>query len=296
MGFIERYDKYKNFVPAGTRSNIKYIKISELGIKYLQSNNSINRYFIFSAGINNLTIGFIDIIINIFREMGINNITLQEYMFFISAINFDSSFKLSIEDCINMIKKYRLLSRSQVSAVNEILSDKLDPNNFSGNKTQWRDWHNWKNEAMQVMTLMDQTIYFEFSNEKLHNINKLGDKEDFTKLVRSREQKKMYHSNHKTLKVKGFELHHVVPLGSATSKEHFKILDNWKNMVYIDAYKHSIITQNRNIHVIMNIKNDDLILSSYKNDNILLEKDKNVLYNTLNQKIMLEYNSSLNNI
>ncbi|WP_096525712.1 hypothetical protein [Candidatus Endomicrobiellum trichonymphae] len=68
------------------------------------------------------------------------------------------------------------------------------------------------------------------------------------------------------------------------------MLDNWLNMIYIDAYSHRKVKQ----HITLNKgNNQDLKLSDFCNKEIYLKKDKNVLYNYKKQKEMLDKNRDL---
>ena len=71
------------------------------------------------------------------------------------------------------------------------------------------------------------------------------------------------------------------------------MFDKWQNMVYIDAFKHAQITQNRNRNVIMCTKFDDILLIDYRNNVVYLKNKKNIAYKPELQSIMVEYNRSL---
>jgi hypothetical protein len=88
-------------------------------------------------------------------------------------------------------------------------------------------------------------------------------------------------------------LHHVVPLAWSESIHQFKLLDKWQNMVYIDAFSHAKITQNRNRNVVMSAINNDLILKDYSDKEVYLRNIENISYNTTKQKVMLDYNIEL---
>ncbi len=65
-------------------------------------------------------------------------------------------------------------------------------------------------------------------------------------------------------------------------------------MVYIDAYSHAKITQNRNRNIYMySTSNNDLILSDKQNNQVYLTKDRCVLYDEKNKVVMLDYNKQL---
>ena len=218
-------------------------------------------------------------------------------MFFISAIATDTSFNLNSNDAIKLIKDYRNLTLIQKRAVTETLKVKLIPEKYAGDKTDKRDYHNWRNRVMQIYYLLDQTVYFEVRREQLFiKEGKNSLKEEIKKLNRSLSQKYEYFSKHNITKILGFELHHVVPLAWSESIHHFKMLDVWKNMVYIDGFSHAKITQNKNRNVEMSLAEVDIILSDYNDNDVYLKFKENILYNPKNQLTMKEYNEEMLNV
>ncbi len=296
MGFIERYDKNKNPIDPFSQHSVKYVSISDQGLKLINAKNILDRYFIFSKGIDTLLGGYIDILLDILRdkEYGIEKISIYEYMFFVSAINTEASFSINIDQAIDLIKAYRTLTPIQRKSVIETLKDEMKPKNYNGTKINKRDFHNWYNKAEQVFYLLNQTVYFECSGKQL--FLKKG-QNSFTntdnRLDRSLNEKYQYFINHGVSKTVGFELHHVVPLSWSENIHHFKILDKWENMVYIDAFSHAKITQNKNRNIILETVKDDIKLSDYSNNEVYLKNNDNILYKTINQDKMKKYNIDL---
>ena len=64
-------------------------------------------------------------------------------------------------------------------------------------------------------------------------------------------------------------------------------------MVYIDAYSHAKITQNRNRNVNMETDGDNLELCDFASNTAYLEKDKNIVYDPELKGTMLGYNQEL---
>lgn len=291
MGLIDRFDKYKN----NAKKSIKYIKLTDYGVNFLNTKKYIDQFYIFSACINKLTLGYIDIIIRIFRVLKCKSITLEEFMFFVSKIHFKKN-NLNFSKCTQLLQEFRTLSRTENDYLIKKIKTTLDPRQFAGNKNQKKDWYNWKNEAQQIFNLLGQTVYFEFSKNKLST--RTNEKfQNPSKLIRSKTAKEQYFKQHMIKKEVGFELHHIFPLGSANSKQEFLIYDNWLNLIYIDAFKHSQLTQTGNQHKIMNFINSNLILENYeKSSCIEFINKKNILYDVHKQQQMLEYNKKLMSI
>lgn len=298
MGLIERYDK--NRVPTNPLSaqSVKYVSLTDQGLKLINAPTVLDKYFIFSKGVDLLLGGYIDVILNLLRdtEYALEKISIYEFMFFVSAIGTDTTFNINTDKCVELIKEYRNLSSMQRKAVIEELKVKLKPKNYSGTKTAKRDYHNWHNKAQQVFSILDQTVYFEIRGDILvlkEGVNSYTGEPLVNRLDRSLNEKYQYFIIHEIDKVQGFELHHVVPLAWSENIHQFKLLDKWQNMVYIDAFSHAKITQNRNRNVVMSAIDKDLILKDYSDKEVYLRNIENIAYNTGKQKVMLDYNIEL---
>ncbi|PIU16588.1 hypothetical protein COT20_00125 [bacterium (Candidatus Gribaldobacteria) CG08_land_8_20_14_0_20_39_15] len=298
MGLIKRYDKNEEPTDPFSRKNVKYVSLSKQGLKLIKAKTILDKYFIFSKGIDGLLGGYIDIILDILRdkEYGIDQISIYEFMFFVSAIGTESSFNINTDKAVELIKEYRNLTPTQRRSVIETLKVELNPKNFFGSKPGKRDFHNWHNKAMQVYYLLNQTVYFETRGEQLvlkEGPNSFSD--TAVRLDRSLNEKYQYFVTHKVVKTSGFELHHVVPLAWSENIHHFKMLDKWENMVYIDGFSHAKITQNKNRNVILGVVKDDITLADYSKNEVYLKHNENILYKPTNKEAMRIYNKDLLN-
>jgi hypothetical protein len=301
MGFIERYNKHKNKIKPFDRECIKYVSLSELGSRLINETNILNRYFLYSKGLDILLGGYLSVILNLLRnsDYKLKFLDIHEVMFFISYFH-----KIGEQKIVELITDYRLLTPSQRQAVIEILKDEMDRRQYKDEikGKGKKDFANWKNEVQQIYTLLSQSIYFEVREERLLLREKATkdilceELEGITiKLDRSLSEKYNYFKNHAINKTAGFELHHVFPLSWAESLHHFKLLDCWQNMVYIDAFSHAKITQNGNRNVQMDTCEEDIILCDFSNNKVELKNKCNILYNLEHQKTMKEYNNQLLN-
>ncbi len=295
MLLIERYDVNKNKIDPYKRKPVKFVSLSEFGMKFIKS-NLFDRYFIFTRCLDQLLGGQISMFIDIIRNTpDINTIDINEYVFFMTAFLPDRSFSKNIPEIIDLIKKYRLLTSLQRKSVIHAIKKEMTPNTKI-NKTKCKDYHNWLNASQQVFKLLGQTIYFEVdhNNTKLTLRTKIGkNKFHAKKLIRSKSEQDLYFKKHDVDRKDGFELHHVVPLSWAEGKHHFKLLDDWKNMTYIDGYNHAKITQNKSRNVVMSNNGNNIILADYTNHVVELIFLKNIHYQPSKQQTMLEYNKQI---
>ena len=298
MGFINRYDKNKNLVLPYERIAIKYVSITNLGLELINNKDDLfKRNLIYTKAIEQLTNGLPEELIDV---VSINEkITMTEFQFFISFIDQTLNGHLYTKtELISYVEEFRKMSIHQRNAVVDRVKDYCNPNNFVGNKTNLRDYHNWKNETQQIFNLLNQTVLYELRDEILYiRIGENGLFDNKAKLKRSLSEKKKYFEQQGVEKQKGFELHHIIPLLSAQTKNDFAVLDVWKNMIYIDGCTHAKITQTNNKNIDLCFDDDNIILSDPAGliENIDCVKDTNVFYDANNKETMQEFNDSILN-
>lgn len=301
MGLIDRYNAKNKSLSPFEKGIKKYISISKLGISLLKEKNIFNQNLLFTRALENLLKGFGEEILNIALELGSKNfpyITEEELLLFASFLNQKLNNKTYSRSLIlDLIREYRRLNKHQKKHLIYKIQTYCNPDNFLGNKIQKRDFHNWLNETQQIITLLSQMSYFEYDEEKRRlfiKIGKNGIYKDKAKLKRSIIEKRKYFKKHGIiLKSNGFELHHIVPLCWAKSIIEFQILDNWKNLVYIDAFSHAQITHNNNANVKLKFIDQYVIFIDFENKEVKCKKDTNILYDDSKQDIMLEYNKKI---
>lgn len=299
MGLINRYNAKNKALSPSEKGIKKYISISKLGISLLKEKNIFSQNLLFTRALENLLKGFGEEILNIALELGskMPYISKDEVLLFASFLNQnlnDKTYSRSL--IVNFIKEYRRLSKYQKNSLIHKLQTYCNPDNFLGNKTQKRDFHNWLNETQQIITLLSQMSYFEYDEKRgrlFIKIGKNGIYKDNAKLKRSIIEKRKYFKEHGVVKLDGFELHHVVPLCWAKSIIEFQILDDWKNLVYINAYSHAQITHNNNANVKLKFTDDYVIFIDFENKEVKCKKYIDISYDDSKQNIMLEYNNRL---
>jgi len=297
MGLIARYDKNKEYIEPYERKSVVYVSLTYIG-KMLASDDLsyFKKYNIYKECINKLTSFLPEVLLDLINAHG--KLTTDEFQLFVTFLGKKIDGVLyTLDEVSELIREYRSLSRIQREEIINILKRYCDPSKFVGNKIAKRDYGNWRNESQQIIGLLGQTIYYEFKRENDCLIPRIDSKllfDDVKKLNRSVEEKNKYFKNHKISRQLGYELHHIFPLMYAENKEQYKILDDWRNMLYIDGKTHSIITHGSNLYVKLSFENDTIILKEYNgNDRIICKKDDQALYNPELKDIMLSYNREL---
>ena len=296
MGFINRYNDDGISVGPFERSKIKYVSLSEFGLEFVQkANNIFLQNMLYTRAIDTLTFGLADELLEI-TELN-NLITEIEFQFFFSYLNKTLNGTFYTKGIlIEYIKEFRSMSKYQRECVIEVVKDYCNPNAFYGNKKQKRDFHNWHNETQQIFMLMAQTVYFDKLKDGLViKVGANGIFENEIKLKRSLAQKRQYFKEHSVSKQIGFELHHIIPLCWAKTQNEFSLLDVWENMIYIDGYSHSQISQNNNLNVILKFNDLDIDLIDLKDKIVQCKYKVNVDYAIDKQKVMITYNTQIRN-
>lgn len=299
MGLLNRYDKNNEPIHPYERKTVYNVGLSDMGVEFI---NSIDDVFlknvIYTKAIDILTNGFANDLLDIVSING--RISIYEFMLFISYINCTSEYDnhtYTKEETVQYLLEFRKLSYYQKQAVIDIVEDYCTPSRFTGDKTNKRDFQNWKNETQQIFMLMGQTVFYEERNGELNiRIGDTGLFEDESKLQRSLTQKNEYFKNHKVKKEIGFELHHIIPLLSARNRVEFQMLDVWENMIYIDGYTHSKISHTHNKNTELNFIEENVILRDVAKivDDVFCINKINVIYDVTKQSKMKNYNDSIN--
>jgi hypothetical protein len=310
-GWIDRFDKDGDSIGPYDGRGVAFVALTAEGRKIIESDKLDNQFYLFSKGVDIFLGGVISKILSLLSDADnpLGYIDLMELTFFISGVGAASpNVSITITECRELIIEWRKMSKMQRIGVDAHLKKELVRDESVRSKVDQRDYHNWLNASQQGFHLLDQTVYFEERKDlrnpsftRLYWMQKtskaLSDTEKAAaaqiRLSRSLAEKHEYFKQHAVPKTKGFELHHVVALAWAESEHHFKLLDSWKNMVYIDGYNHAKITQNRNLNVIMEIDKSDITLVDYSHNRIDFFFRKNILWNPIHSKVMHEYNQKL---
>lgn len=302
MDLINRYsdDELIDINSQKNKRKINFVSISDKGMELINEDlNILDRQMKFTDAINTLLGGLAVNLLSILPEL--EYLSVEEYTFFVSFLGHKLNDHIHSEkDIIELVTDYRTLDRAAKNYVTNKIKEFADSKNFKGNKKTKRDFHNWKNEAQQIFCLLDQTAFFEYIRKekklifKENKKNGVFKKGDAIKLKRSNQIKEKYFELHKVQKVFVFELHHIVHLcASKNNVEFFKLLDDWKNLLYIDGHTHSIITQKNNRHIVLNINEKNNIELTDLKDTLFLTINENVLYNQNYKNELIKRNREL---
>lgn len=297
MGLIQRFDAKRKALNPFDKGVKKFIALSPLALNFLQSQDIFTQNLLYTRALESLMNGFGEEILGLILELDSHFIGVYELLFFGTFLYQNLNNHIyERSEILAFIKEFRTLSKFNQKLLIEKIKDYCNPNNFTGDKTDKRDFHNFLNETQQILTLLDQMAYFEYNKKEERLYIRIGKEnlyENSTKLKRSLNEKELYFKEHNVRKTKGFELHHIVPLCWAKSRNEFKILDKWQNLAYIDAFSHAQITQNNNANVKLDFANTDAIFSDFDNNQVKCKKNSQILYDESKQETMLDYNHSL---
>lgn len=296
MGFLERFGKNKSkpFSEAG-RHAVHSVRLSALGLKFAQATARFEQVCLFTAGVDRLLhsaatelADFLDL-----NDYGVAGIDILEYMYILS----DDRAGVSFGDKLRLLLSYRELLPHQQEEVHALLRKYCNPANRRDfdNKTLMRDYHNWKNEAQQIYCLFSFTAYFRVVNGTLTlNTGDLGFFDPNVK--RGARGKTEYFSQHGVEKRAGYELHHIVPFFKARNKQEALLVDDFKNLIYLNETKHAMFTNAHNRHAILGCSADgsQLFFRDENDDSIIaVEPGTDALLSTALLPQMREYNKML---
>jgi len=292
IGLICRYNKDKKLNDPYKKRNNCFVSLRGKALEVIKNPQEI-AFFIFTA-IDTFLNGCIEEMLNILKDSDIKRINIYEYMFFITAINSKSNFILTRNKAVEYIKKYRELNEEQRKCITRKLRDIMKPDEKAIKGKDKKDFHNWKNETDSLFdNFLSKIPQFDVTGTGEGKSIKWRTNESDRSL--GERQKYMKEHNIKERSDK-FELHHIIPLLYSTLDVDkkgviFKMLDDWRNMIYISVKIHKSVTKQ---HVILDKgEGEDLKLVDRCRKEICLKRGVDILYNYNKQKAMLEKNKEL---
>lgn len=285
MGFLDRFDKNNTLALGEKRSEIYYVKLSDLAVSFANEKSLLKKYKIYINAVEKLIEPILEeLFMILFKEF--DSVNIYEYTFILSDP------KLTMDEKVKLIKEYRKLKKVQQASITSYIQKKFEAiNKKAKNKTEKRDFMNWYNESLQVFNLLNQTIYFKTFRK---TILMLSISQEILEFVASRSQKEreLYFEYHNVPKKDDYQLHHIYPISYATSRRELELIDNYKNLIYISNKIHSKIPRDNNTFVKIDWKQNKLFLvDPISNERIDITKD--CLLNTTKILELVDYNKKL---
>jgi hypothetical protein len=287
MGLLER-----------TR-DVKYARLTKDAIHLILLNKSNKRKAIkeFTDLIDeNLFGNFLSELVEFMWLYGYEKIDIYEYTFILNDFYITNTYK----DIL--LRSYRNLTNIQKNKLIDLIKEFAKPENFIGDKTQKRDFHNWINESQQIFSLLKFTTYFQVIEENgvlqliLNTSNETGIF-SINEMKRNQAIKQEYFELHNVPKLPDFELHHIIPIKVAINKKDMEKIDNVLNLIYIHKNGHKLIHKN-NTYQIKEINLEKFELNNIKTLQVnIFYNQKDVYFSTENNIInkLKKYNEKLIN-
>lgn len=286
MGFIEKYDGKGNLLDPFGRTHTKTIKLSDQGIAFLDAKTLFERHKIFTDGVEKL-LG--SALIELVSAIDLSNYRRDAFCFEEYTLIF-SDEDISGTEKIMMLDEWRCLTRNEQKKALSLIKEYCTPERFDGNKSDKRDYHNWRNETQQLMGLFRSTIYFQVHDDQF-SLN-VGPDFGIFEVSRSEGVKSEYFNEHALEKEECYELHHIVPLSYVRNKEEYKLIDNYKNLIYLHKDKHKEIKRD---YIIFKDKYPKVyFVNRFENSDVISAKNnKDAKFNPSLLPKMKKYNSEI---
>lgn len=295
MGFIDRFNTKKKLCKINKKYRYKYVKITQRGLDFVNSKNIFEEQRNLGIALDFVFDGVVQDILDILNTLEPQYISVSEMMFFITYLGKEYQGSLLTKDkIVEFINEFRSLKARQ-KVVEDVINEFCLPENFMGDKTDKRDFHNWKNETQSMFNSLDLMSLFEYDITNQRLLLKASINGENIAFKRSNLMKAEYFKQHEVQKDLCFELHHIVPFYYAKDLDALKAIDNWQNLIYIDANSHRILSLDKNLKkaIKLKFKNLDAVLDNLIGDEIILKYIDNIRYKAQLQQRLIQYNRSL---
>ncbi|MCX2683387.1 MULTISPECIES: hypothetical protein [unclassified Campylobacter] len=295
MGFIDRFNKKKELCNINRKYQYKYVKITQRGLDFINSKDIFEEQRHLGIALDFVFDGVVQDVLDILNTLEPQYISVSEMMFFITYLGKEYQGSILTKDkIVEFINEFRSL-KARAKVVEDVVSEFCLPENFVGNKTDKRDFHNWKNETQSMFNSFDLMSLFEYDTAKQRLLLKASINGENITFKRSNLIKSEYFKQHEVQKDVRFELHHIVPFYYAKDIDALKAIDNWQNLIYIDANSHKIFSLDKSAKkaIRLNFKDLDAVLDNLIGDEIVLKYMDNIKYKAELQQRLVRYNQNL---
>lgn len=295
MGFIDRFNKKKELCNINKKYQYKYVKITQRGLDFINSKDIFEEQKHLGIALDFVFDGVVQDVLDILNTLEPQYISVSEMMFFVTYLGKEYQGSILTKDkIVEFINEFRSL-KARAKAVEDIISEFCLPENFVGDKTNKRDFHNWKNETQSMFNSFDLMSLFEYDTTKQRLLLKANINGKNITFKRSSLIKAEYFKQHEVQKDVRFELHHIVPFYYAKDIDALKAIDNWQNLIYIDANSHKVFSLDKSAKkaIRLSFENLDAVLDNLIGDKILLKYIDNIKYKIELQQRLVKYNQNL---
>lgn len=230
---------------------------------------------------------YVDELYSILTEVDFLNV--YEIMLFVS----DPDSSLEVKK--GLIRQYRKLKRLGRMQLHSDLESTCDTT-MRLPKVDRRDWHNWWNQARQVVTMLSTVPGFNVYNDEFVSLAGRATVVLFNP-TRSQQVKNEALAWHGITSRPGWELHHIYPIEYATCESDLALIDAKENLIYIPAAEHRRIPNKGNLSVGFTYDNSSVILFNpttvSKDPQFVLRLPAKAAVETRNLKAMRDYNQKL---
>lgn len=287
LGFLEKYNQEGKLLNPFCRTLTKSVKLSSEGIRFLKAETLFDKHKIFTEGVERL-LG--DTLIDLVSAIDLSSYYRHEQFYFEEYTLIFSDDRLSGTEKIEMVKHWRSLGRAQRENTLELIKDYCNPQRFPGDRTDKRDYHNWRNETQQLMSLFKLTVYFQVYDDRF-SLN-IGQSFGIFERTRREEPKKRYFEKHGIEKQEDYHLHHIVPLNYVRNREEYRLIDDFRNLIYVHKDKHKEIKRD---HIIFTAEDPEVYFENrFETGNIVTaRRGENTNFDPSLLNIMQNYNSEI---
>lgn len=226
-------------------------RLSKKAFGILEAGKSRNRTVLIGQATETL-IGkpFIDDLHILLSRVDVLNV--YELMLIVSDTVIDVDYKE------RLIREYRRLKAVERIKTHSDIQEKCLPT-MSLPKVERRDWHNWWNEAKQILMMLSTVAGFNVYNDERIMLAGSSDIAFFDN-SRSATIKRLAFDWQQISPREGWEMHHIYPIEYATCSKDMELIDSVENLLYIPAEKHRKIPNSRNLSVQFTYNNSHVTL------------------------------------
>jgi hypothetical protein len=151
---------------------------------------------------------------------------------------------LGTDQKTQLVRSYRRLRAVDRLELHETIRSICEPTMLLSKKDR-RDWHNWWNEAKQIVTMLAFVPGFMVLQEEHLMLAGAAGIPLFER-ARSAQIKREAMDWHQLAPKTGWELHHIYPVEYATSAADMALIDAKQNLIYIPKGRHQQIPRQNN--------------------------------------------------